>query len=380
MKKFSLYFFVAALSIGMIACDNSDDDDDFTTGYGYDMTDIIDDYVDKTVLPTYEDMKNKAWELYAAVEKLNTEGGLTDANIQAACDAWRATRVPWEQSEAFLFGPADKLNLDPLLDSWPLDQTQIETVLKGGNYDAGSLGENVRGFHTVEYLLFKDGQARTVQQIGEFGPAEEHLEYLTVVTETLRNDCIKLWSAWAGEEALKGDDAEAMEEIEFTPESPSYASQFKNAGKAGSLLPSKDVAVDNIIQGCADITDEVSAQKIGGPYDKAVAGNREEAVLEVESWYSWNSITDYMNNIESIRNSYLGGREGDRGASLSAFVKSRDEALNTKVLAAIEKAYNAIKNMDSPFRNNLDNDKVKAAITASRELEETMVELFQLKN
>ena len=37
--------------------------------------------------------------------------------------------MPWEQSEAFLFGPVDILGLDPNMDSWPLDQVAIVNIL-----------------------------------------------------------------------------------------------------------------------------------------------------------------------------------------------------------------------------------------------------------
>jgi uncharacterized iron-regulated protein len=376
MRKFSFCFFVAVLSFGMFtACDNNSDDDGAETGYG-DMTAIINDYVDKTVLPTYKDMKDRAWALYDAVAELSEDGGLTDENIAAACEAWRATRVPWEESESFLFGPAELQNLDPLLDSWPLDKTGIDQVLAGGNYDPEALGSSVRGFHTVEYLLFENGEERQAT-----GISENHLEYLTVVTEILRNDCIKLWSSWAGADALAGKDAEAMEEIEFDPISPGWGDQFKNAGKAGSMYLSQDEAIDAIVEGCEDISDEVGAQKIGAPNDLAVAGNGDKAVLEVESWYSWNSIDDYANNILSIENSYMGGRnKSNRGASLSDYVKSRDEAMDTEIRAAIATAYTAIKNgMKQPFRNNLIGDEVDAAMEACADLTLTLGKIKSLK-
>ena len=81
-----------------------------------------------------------------------------------------ASRRPWETSEAFLFGPVDALQLDPNMDSWPLDQEGIENSLKSGNYDnewndgdsdeAIEAAQALRGFHTLEYLIFKDGKPR----------------------------------------------------------------------------------------------------------------------------------------------------------------------------------------------------------------------------
>ena len=375
MKKFSLYFGIAALSLGLLsACDDDDNGGEILeSGYG-DVSNIINTYVDAVVLPTYKNMKDEAWNLYEAVEALNEEDGWNDANITAACAAWRATRVPWEQSESFLFGPAELQNLDPLIDSWPLDKNGIDAVLNGGNFDSEALGATVRGFHTVEYLLFEDGQPRTTLL------GKDHLEYLTVVTAVLRDDCIKLWSSWAGEDALEGRDAEAMEEAEYSPQN--YAFQFKNAGKAGSTYMSLDEAIDDIINGCMDIASEVGAQKIGGPNGLAIAGNIAQAVLEVESWYSWNSITDYANNIESIQNAYFGGRGLTTSGtnSLSAFVRSQDAAMDAAITAAIKTAYDAIKTgMKQPFRNNLTGAEVNAAMNACAELEISIEKVKSLK-
>ena len=48
---------------------------------------------------------------------------------KTACNAWITAREPWEESEAFLFGPVDELGLDPNMDSWPLDQNAIVQIL-----------------------------------------------------------------------------------------------------------------------------------------------------------------------------------------------------------------------------------------------------------
>ena len=85
----------------------------------------IENYVYDIVIPTYAEMKENAFTLLEKVEEF-AQGG-TDAQLEAACDAWRNTREPWEESEAFLFGPAATYGLDPLIDSWPLDKTNIES-------------------------------------------------------------------------------------------------------------------------------------------------------------------------------------------------------------------------------------------------------------
>lgn len=132
---------------------------------------IVEAYVDKVVMPTYRDLAAGNDALYKAVLALSKAP--SNATFEQACEAWLEAREPWETSEAFLFGPVDQENLDPNMDSWPLDQTAIVNILTSGKYDALNwadgdsddaieAAQSVRGFHTLEYLLFKDGQPRKV--------------------------------------------------------------------------------------------------------------------------------------------------------------------------------------------------------------------------
>ncbi len=141
------------------------------TGRDAQLQAIVDSYVDVVVLPTYKVLKEKNEALHQAVT--NFKNSPSNAAFEAACNAWLVAREPWEKSEAFLFGPVDALGLDPNMDSWPLDQDAIVQILNSGNYndlnwsdsdsdDAIEAAQSVRGFHTLEFLLFKNGNPRTI--------------------------------------------------------------------------------------------------------------------------------------------------------------------------------------------------------------------------
>lgn len=175
---------------------------------------IVAQYTDVVVLPTYKELKERNEALYKAAQTFNNTP--SDATFKAACNAWLAAREPWETSEAFLFGPVDDLGLDPNMDSWPLDQAAIVNILNSGNFDnlTWSDGDKddkieavqgVRGFHTLEFLLFKDGQPRTVNGGTSTDPA--HLDYtsanakswgnyLVQVGYLLQKDASDLYNAW----------------------------------------------------------------------------------------------------------------------------------------------------------------------------------------
>lgn len=167
-------------SAAMTACADLEDFIDntlkpyFTSNINDDATldPVVKQYVDYVVMPTYEQLAilNDALD-YAVI---TFKQAPSNANFAACANAWLAAREPWEQSEAFLFGPVDELGLDPNMDSWPLDQAQIARILKSQDFtnlnwkegesdDKIEAAQSLRGFHTLEYLIFKDGKARTVK-------------------------------------------------------------------------------------------------------------------------------------------------------------------------------------------------------------------------
>ena len=331
---------------------------------------IVNQYVDNVVLPTYSDLKAKNSALYQAVVDFGDNP--SNANFKAICDAWLAAREPWESSEAFLFGPVADYGLDPNMDSWPLDQEAIVKLLESqqwndmewtGDYDeddeAIAAAQNVRGFHTLEFLAFRDGQARTLTDeavdgeaanaVYNVGNANAWAQYMRNTAQLLVDDVTTLVDAWNN----------------------GYAEKFKKHD--GGDFTSGLSCIEQLIDGCIDIAGEVGQAKIGDPYDLYVSGKTNEALYAVESWYSWHSRDDYTNNIYSIRNAYYGSRDGSINAnSLSKLVAKYDAQLDADVKEAIKDAADAIQAIPQPFRNNINSKEAAAAMEACADLSDIL--------
>lgn len=153
----------AAFTLALAGCSD-------TTSTGpdrYDATDLLANVSSQVILATYVDLEAKADAMSAAVATL--QATTTDENLEAARDAWRAARRPWEQSEAFLFGPVETDGIDPSIDSWPVNQADLDAVLSSGtpltkSYIDGLEG-TLKGFHTIEYLLFGSGSGKTAADL-----------------------------------------------------------------------------------------------------------------------------------------------------------------------------------------------------------------------
>ena len=181
--------------------------------------------------------------------------------------------------------------------------------------------------------------------------ADSWHNYSVKVAELLARDSEDLYNSWAN--SYEGGQA--------------YSVIFKNAT---SPYTSPLNCIEEILDGCSDIANEVGEAKIGDPFDLYNAGRTEEALYAVESWYSWHSRDDYSNNILSIRNSYLGSLDGsEHEKSMAALVKSEDPSLDTDTRAAITAAYDAILAIPQPFRNNINCSEARAAMDACADLD-----------
>lgn len=321
-------------------------------------------YVDHTVLPTYRDMADAAIELYglcATIQSRWAEGALTSADIAAAGEAWKRSRKSWELSEAFLFGPASQHNIDPHIDSWPLDKAAMDDLLadiragKSWSIDNNG-GYGLLGFHSIEYMLFELSADQNTSLTHSTDYTAEELQYLLAVAQDLRDQCVLLEACWAGDDNISDVKRTILSEADLGF-GEAYGSEMKNARQAGSRFKTYQAAAEEIIQGCIDIADEVGNTKIGRPNSAASLEDKNY----IESPYSLNSIEDFIDNIRSIENSYFGSLDGD--ASLSDYVKSVDAALDAEVRQAIDAAIAAIALVPEPFAKHATDQAASNAVT-----------------
>ena len=342
---------------------------------------VAEQFVDNTVAPTYTALAAKAELLASQLAALKANP--TNAGVREACETFLAAREQWEMSEAFLFGAAGDFGIDPHIDSWPLDEDAFNTLMNSpamiealdsedGDAVAGDrLGNALLGFHGIEYILFANGQPKDVSNI----TANQWI-YVVAVAGDLRNRCYQLEVGWIGDKAPKSH-IEKLDELEIAytvaGSENSYGDNMKNAGKAGSTYSSRTAALMAILQGCSDIADEVGSSKI-------YAAWHGEDITYIESPYSHMSITDFHNNIISIRNAYMGGVEGqrDESKSLHNYVNKINASLDARVQSAIDNALAKIDAMPAPFVSHYSDAANGAAVEACAALSDVLSEAIDM--
>lgn len=394
MIKNSLYLFVGTMMTASMTGCNDDSNTSDSSSQEQILQSVITDYVDCTIIPTYRGMADASIELHNACLAMRNAGtgNVTTEMVQTAGNAWIKARRYWELSEAWLYGAAGDYNIDPHIDSWPLDKTAMDNLLNNpaqmaqmdpdGYYVGNMLGYGLLGFHAIEYMLFELDATGTESLPHHVNYTEPELNYLAAVAGDLRNQCIRLEASWAGMDHITNDKQQILTDAELEP-SFDYGSSMKNAGSGGSKYINYNEAVQELIVGAQDIADEVGGLKIGNP-----TGHGEEDDPDyIESPYSLNSITDFTDNIISIRNAYQGCQDADDyikpvNSSLSSYVQSLNPELDTRMKNAIQDAIDKIGQMREPFAKTARDPQYdainQAAIAACNNVTDVLNEVLNL--
>ena len=221
----------------------------------------------------FSDSRVEAESLKTAIESLLAKP--TETNLINARQAWKASRIPYQQSEVFRFSHAVVDDLEAQLNAWPLDEGLIDYVsgdYEGelGNYGAdaniianpaldfggtiietqnitpailadlnelgGSEANVATGYHAIEFLLWGQDLNGTLAGAGErpatdyalgdpctHGNCERRRNYLLAAAELLIQDLSTLATEWAPGQAgnyrerfLAGDEKSALTKVLFS--------------------------------------------------------------------------------------------------------------------------------------------------------------------
>lgn len=406
------------MTFGLASCSSDSDGNSGVTAREEEtfLRSTLTQYVNNTVAPTYKSMAENATSLYQQMKTLRSavvSGSATEAMVNAACQSWLKARADYEASEAFLLGAASDYDIDPHIDTWPLDLTALHQYLVSPKMLAqfitdddeenvaaahSALNQTLLGFHALEFVIFRDGKPRDVSSFNntyDNYQAEgvdytdvknlDELKYAVTVAGDLMYSIYELEVCWTGGTAAH---KQALEDLEWKTAMPSsdntYGWNMQNAGKSGSTYTSVKGAVSAIISGdngCAGIIDEVGQTKMGKPYGLGTnSENGQSDPNYIESPFSHNSLTDFWHNVQSIADTWYGKYDVDNQSSavasnsFSAYFKKYSPATGAKVEAAIADAQAKIKACPAPFVTNYQSSSVKTAIDACTALKNALNE------
>lgn len=403
MKKIFYSMAVLVMGLAFTACSSDDDkkDDSKITEKEQAMEAITNQYVNNVIFPIYKSLASQTSTLFDQLVEAKSKfraGTLTQADIDKICSTFIAARSAWESSESFLYGAATDFGIDPHIDTWPLDRTALAKALSsaeiiedlddlddGGIDNARALvGEQQLGFHGIEFIIFRNGQNRTLAALqgieddeafeGRNITGEQELIFAAAVAGDLRDKCFQLEVSWLGDQAPVAHQ-ERVEECEFPTTvaggEASYGENMLNATKAGSTLSTwRSVMSTILVAGCSNICAEVAGQKIGQAY----LGTDPDYI---ESPYSQRSYFDFFDNISSIQYSLYGNQGTTAHAnSIMTYLEKYNATMAADLKAKLEAALSALSTAKAgtPFVVDSHSANAKAAMDAINTLDDALNE------
>ena len=322
------------------------------------LRNVLSGLVSNVIVPTYTKLADDVEDLEKTLNGL-TASTITQAQINKACEDFKAARENWERSEAFLMGAASDFDIDPTIDSWPLNRSLLLSYFQGGMKPEMLEDATILGFHALEFILFRNGQPRKVAEFQGYDTYKnfekitgaQELKYAQTISTLLKQRCFQLQVAWEGEKNASRVAVVKAAGLDITTEAGlNYGDNLIQAGVAGSksTFATIEEAIAQVLSddegSCVGIANEVGTAKIANPF---AAGD----ISYVESPYSYNSITDFQDNIRSIRNVWYGSTNGSP-ASVSFynfFQNVGASAVNTSVTGSFNDAIIKIGAMPAPF-------------------------------
>lgn len=416
--KFAMLFAAGMMTMGMVSC-SSDDDKNDSVDVAKEQNEAIEaltkQYLSDVVYPTYTNLANESESLYSKISALKTKlkagTAVNQSEIDDICTSYKNARKFWEQSEAFLYGAASDFEIDPHIDTWPLDVPTLGEDLAddakiarldaagGIEYARTSLTAENLGFHGIEFIFFRDGKNRSAaffnndekETDGDITAkgdvtAKEEVIFATAVAGDLRDKCFQLEVAWnpnasSAHKSRVAECAKTSDDFETTvsKNSLTYGENMLAVNAGNSTYNSwKKVVEEILVGGCSNICAEVADQKMGQAYRAATGtGDAEDDPNYIESPFSHNSFTDFYGNIMSIQNALYNNVEGTSAtnSSVMSYLKkyNANEAatLQAKLSAALT-ALQACQNSGKSFVEAPGATYVKTAMDAIDELDDEL--------
>lgn len=428
IKNGMLLMATCTLTMGFVSCSSHDDQNELifeTNEQNVAIEALTKQYLSDVVYPTYGNLANECERLYSKIStlkaKLKAGTAVSQDEIDDICTTYKNARKYWEQSEAFLYGAASDFEIDPHIDTWPLDVPTLGEDLTdnakiarldaadGIEYARTSLTAENLGFHGLEFIFFRDGRNRSaaffnndeqetdshITAKGDVTGREEVI-FATAVAGDLRDKCFQLEVAWnpdasAAHKSRVAECAKTSDDFEtkVSKNGLTYGENLVAVNSGNSTYNSwKKVMEEILVGGCSNICAEVADQKMGQAYRAATGtGEADDDPNYIESPYSHNSFTDFYDNIISIQNVLYNNVEGTAATSssvmsyLQKYNGAEAVALQTKLTAALE-SLRACQNSGKSFVEAPGATWVKDAMDAVSSLDDELNEVANwiLKN
>jgi putative iron-regulated protein len=294
----------------------------------------------------WTEIVTRAQALQSAVDTFVDEP--SDANYQAARQAWLATRASYGESEIgrFYRGPID--SLQGRINEWPVDENFIDYTAGNPNngiinrvrdvpeispqvlsYYTGFQGADnlALGYHAIEFLLW--GQRTNQTQGPGQRPYTDYVDGGTAQNQGRRRDYLRIATM-----LLVGDLSTVAAQWDLG-DPMSYATQL-------TARPPKDALTD-IVRGQTGMAiSELLYERINDPF---ITRDQKDEL----SCFSESTLADLQANALGVENVYLGRYHDVQGPGLADLVAAQDPDFDARMRQLLQAGQKALAAIPPPF-------------------------------
>lgn len=383
--KFLQLCSTSLLSLVAVACSS---DDEGTPTLPANAADAVSNYAD-IVYASYSDSLAAAQALDASIDDFLAAPSAQ--GLDAARDAWLASREPYLQTEVYRFydGPIDNPDDGPegLINAWPLDENYIDYVVDGEDAGivndpemtidkASIMGANEgineksisTGYHAIEFLLWG-------QDLDPDGPGDRpYTDYVTDGTGTASNQ-ERRGQYLAAVSDLLLDHLQMLVDAWDPASDDNYRAEFL------ALEPAE--ALGKLMSGMIIL----SGFETGGERLQAALLAKDQE--EEHSCFSDNTHRDMVQDVQGVRNVWTGeytrtdGSEVS-GTSLREVIAAGDADVAARISSRIDQSLELAGDLQRPFDQEIavgnadGNARVDALAVSLFEQRTVLEEAFRL--
>lgn len=181
------------LSVIISSCDKEDEEEESSDTASF-RTEMLKDVADNLIIPNFEILSSDVNSLHNSIESFNKNPN--EQNLLDVRTKWKSAVKSHQHCSAFGFGPGSLL-LGPyanVLGVFPVDESEVEDNILIDDFDlANSFSVDIRGFYTIEYLIWRDGLTNQ-EVINSFD--QNRKDYLLLVSTELKTTFDEIVAEW----------------------------------------------------------------------------------------------------------------------------------------------------------------------------------------
>lgn len=321
----------------VIGCKN-DDSGEVTPGF--DRSEMLEGLADQVIIPAYSSLNNSSASMNSAVQSFVSDPNQT--TLTAARQAFQEAWHTWQRAAFWDFGPAFNVVLMSSVNTFPTSTSDIENHIANGttNFNTSS-GQDEKGFPAIDYLLYgAESDDALVALYTADANAQNRKNYLLAVAEDIADRTKQVFDQW--------DAADGNYRATF------IAQDGTDVGSSVGLM------VNELNKYFEQATRD---KKIGIPLGKRsqgipIPGN-------VEAYYSGISISLAQENLEAIRDFYMGTGASEEVPGFYDYLAAIKAQYNGELLAdaikdQFEVAIKEVREIPSPYSETVETNPAPA--------------------